>query len=172
MKQEINFYETQRMSLIYNIISIVFMLSMLIWVALQKPFDLAAVLITAGAVVFVELLFIFTKLDTKIDEYGVYVRMLPFQWKFAYYDWQDIENVSVKRFNGLTKFSGLGMKIPLFVLNKDQKTVRFSKFRDKVYLMGGNFGLQLELKNGKRVIISTKREEEIEEILDKRQKIN
>jgi hypothetical protein len=46
-----------------------------------------------------------------------------------------------------------------------RKIVKFSKFCNKACIISGNIGLQLELKNGKRVLLSTQWADEINDIL-------
>jgi hypothetical protein len=90
-------------------------------------------------------------------------------WKYKQFAWEDIENAYPRKYNPILEYGGwgyragwgvnLGTKIRVGIGSK-------SGFRKgTAYNMRGNIGLQLELKNGKKVLIGTQRGAEIEEIL-------
>jgi hypothetical protein len=96
------------------------------------------------------LLFVFMRLETVIDRKGCSVRYIPLLWKFRTISWDNVEKAYVRKYNPVTEFGGWGIK---------------SLRNSKAYNLYGNTGLQLELKNGKKILVGTQSPEEIEEIL-------
>lgn len=102
-------------------------------------------------------------LQTCINEKGVYVKYFPFQLKYKYFSWEKIESAKVRSYNPLIEFGGWGIKRTKF---------RFANFRFRTknsicYTVSGNKGLELILKNGKKVLIGTHSPNSLEETLDK-----
>ncbi|MDR2148276.1 MAG: hypothetical protein LBE91_17670 [Tannerella sp.] len=89
----------------------------------------------------------FTRLETVIDNNGISIRYFPSLWRYKTVVWDDIETIYIRKYNPL-------------INNRLSSSI--------VYKLYGNIGLQLELKNGKRILVGTQRSEEIEEILKQR----
>lgn len=97
-------------------------------------------LIVAGILpVGILLLFRTMRLDTTLSEAGVEVRFFPFVKK-RLYPWEDIQRAYLRRYNSLLEFGGWG--------------IRFGR-SGTAYNVAGKYGLQLELRNGKRLLIGT-----------------
>lgn len=105
-----------------------------------------ASLILAAAVIFTVL----SKLETQIKKDGVYVRFYPAHRKFKYYPWSEISKAYVRQYSPLGEYGGWGLK-------------GFSD--NKALNISGKTGFQLELKNGKKLLIGTQKPEEIKELL-------
>jgi len=105
-------------------------------------------------ILLVALLFIFLKLKTRIDEMGIHYQFYPFHLSYKTILWVNIEHISIRKYDGLTEFGGWGMKFSFF------------KKRGKCYTTKGDIGLQLELKNGKKILIGTQLKEELQRTLD------
>lgn len=113
-------------------------------------FNLAAFLWSGGLVLLIILLFLFMRLDTEIKGDGVYVRFFPFASKLKVYEWEDIDKAYVRKYRPLIEYGGWG--------------VRYGA-RGKALNVSGNQGLQLELKNGKKLLIGTRKPEELNAVL-------
>jgi len=99
------------------------------------------------AVVFI--LFLYLKLKTRIDEKGVYYQFFPFQWNSKFIPWKNIDKCYVRKYNAITEFGGWGIKFS------------FRKNIGKAVTTKGKIGLQLELKNGNKILIGTQKKEEL-----------
>ncbi|MDR3235409.1 MAG: DUF6141 family protein [Prevotellaceae bacterium] len=100
--------------------------------------------------VFVPLCMMFSKLTTQIKEDGVYVRGSIFNLVNEKYGWSLITKSYVRKYNPIGEYGGWG--------------IRRGK-SGEAYTVSGNMGLQLELTGGKKVLIGTRKAEEINEVL-------
>ncbi len=101
----------------------------------------------------VVLLFVNLKLKTRIDEKGIYYQFFPFHLSFRFVAWNTISNYSIRKYNGITEFGGWGMKRRIYG-------------KGRCYTTKGNIGLQIELTNGKQLLIGTQHKEELQRTLD------
>ncbi len=97
------------------------------------------------------LLFVLVKLETKVQEDGIYVRFFPFIPKFKFYPWETISVSVVRKYSPLMEYGGWG--------------VRWGR-NGTAYNVKGNKGLQLKFKNGKALLIGTQKAEELQRVLD------
>jgi len=163
MKQTINGYkETQRFTqwwivmllggtyvmLLYGFISQVFF---------NKPFgnnpasNQAFLLIFLGITLFYSL-FIFIKLDTQIKEDGIRTRFYPIHRQYRFYPWTEIASAEIRRYRPIAEYGGWG--------------VRYGwPGKGKAYNVSGKWGLQLEFKNGNKLLIGTKRPQQLKQAL-------
>ena len=88
------------------------------------------------------------KLETTITNNGISFRFYPIHLSFKYYSWEEIENAYVREYSPMREFGGWGFK--------------GSRDGIKAFNMSGNKGLQVDLKNGKRFLIGTKKKNEME----------
>ena len=102
----------------------------------------------------VVLLFINLKLKTRIDEEGIYYQFFPFHLSFKFAAWNTISKCHIRKYNALSEFGGWGLKFNFF------------KKKGKSFTTKGNIGLQLELTNGKKILIGTQHKEELQRTLD------
>ncbi|MDZ4668631.1 MAG: hypothetical protein SGJ00_12225 [bacterium] len=138
-----------------------------IWVVLSIPFiiflfgaitgkmqgeEQHSMLIANVIVAFVFVLFIFTKLETRIDELGITIRFFPFQRVYYYVKWEDVESCSVRTYKPLREYGGWGL--------------RYSFKNGKAYNVAGTKGLQLVLKSGNKFLIGTQNNKELSSFLD------
>lgn len=99
--------------------------------------------ITFITISLVFLLILSIRLKTKINEQGIYYQYFPIHFSQKFIPWQDLKEYYVIKYNSLTQFGGYGF--------------RRSFFRNKGTAMnvGGKYGIQLILKNGKKILIGT-----------------
>ncbi|MCL2247070.1 MAG: hypothetical protein FWC10_08185 [Lentimicrobiaceae bacterium] len=120
------------------------------------------------------ILFWVARLETSVTTNEIRVRFFPFTRSFEHYKWEDISNVSIQKIKyfkhggwGYRSKTGLGLRIGFDGI---KLTNYFSK--NIIYSVSGKYALQLELKNGKKVMIGTEREKEIETVVAKIERKN
>lgn len=109
------------------------------------------ILVTSGALL-LTVLFAFVRLDTAIEKDGVYYRFFPFQWHYKQISWDRISKSFVRQYNPITEYGGWGFRIGLFG-------------KGRAFNVSGNKGLQLIYDNGKKILLGTKRPQEIVQVL-------
>lgn len=96
------------------------------------------------------LFFILMRLDTVIDEESISVTLSPFgRRKIA---WKNVEKAYTRNYKPILEYGGWGIR---YGLGK----------KGMAYTVGGYQGLQLELSDGKKVLIGTKKASELTEFL-------
>ncbi|MCL2683109.1 MAG: DUF6141 family protein [Bacteroidales bacterium] len=118
----------------------------------DKPMSDTGLLLVFGVLLLITFLFICVRLQTYIDEDGVYVRFFPFRLTYKRYAWTEISKSYVKQYRPILKFGGWGFRYNL-------------SFREKAYSVSGRDGLELELVTGKKVLIGTQKPEKLTKIL-------
>lgn len=98
----------------------------------------------------VALLF-FSNLDTTISEKGIEVKYFPFHLRPRLFAWDEIAKANVREYKPLIEYGGWGL--------------RGLSPRNRAYNVSGNKGLQLEFTDGCRLLIGTKKPDEIKEVL-------
>ena len=99
-------------------------------------------------------LFRILKLETHIDDTGVYYRFRPFQREARAIKPEDIISFEVKKYSPLKDYGGWGVRMG-------------SHGKGKAYNVSGNQGVLFELKNGKKFMLGTQNPELIRSALDK-----
>jgi len=168
MEEELEFQERQRFKYWWIILLIMFpIIVMFISITIYqlstgKPFgdkpmsDTMAIVTPILFVLFTAILtviFYFMRLDTVINEEGVYERLFPNQLKFGFTPWDNISDACVIKMNPMLKFSALGNNNGLI--------------GGKTYYLLGNKVLRLTLNNNKKIYIGTEQPEELTEFLEK-----
>ncbi|WP_299668617.1 hypothetical protein [uncultured Polaribacter sp.] len=112
-------------------------------------------LISIVAIVASVALIFFFKLKTRIDETGIHYQFFPFHLKLKSIKWNDIEMATVRKYDPIGEYGGWGVKGG-FLWNKK---------KGRCMNVSGNLGIQLELKNGKKLLIGTQKKEEAINVL-------
>jgi len=103
------------------------------------------------------LVFVFSiKLETSISDDGICYRFYPFQFNTTWVEWEDLADAHLREFNALYEYGGWGIRVGN---SKNNRAVTTST--------SGNIGLQLEFKNGSRLLIGTTKPKEIKQVLNK-----
>lgn len=91
-------------------------------------------------------------LNTKIDARGVHIQFWPFYIKSKLFSWSEIESINVIKYNPILDYGGWGYRF---------------NFRGKGIALNvkGNQGIQLRLKNGKKLLIGTQKPDEVRQII-------
>lgn len=120
----------------------------------DKPMSDTGIVIATVLTIFLTLIFISFRLDTQIKKDGIYVRFFPFHFRFKHYPWDSLTKSYVRQYSAITEFGGWGLRLGLFG-------------KGKAYNVSGDQGLQLEFKSNKKLLIGTKKAEELTEVLNK-----
>ena len=93
-------------------------------------------------------LFYKIKFKTRIDNEGIYYQFYPFHLKEKRIGWNEIDKIYVRKYKPIMEYGGWG--------------IRFKPFKkDIAYNIWGNWGLQIEKSNGKKILLGTQRPEDI-----------
>lgn len=109
------------------------------------------ILIGGGAIVLVAALLFFTRMNTRIDVNGIRVMYKPFVWGEKQWTWGEVQKAYVRQYSPLWEYGGWG--------------VRYTINNGKAYNVRGDFGLQLELTNGKKILLGTQQPDELKRVL-------
>ncbi|MDC7998790.1 hypothetical protein [Gilvibacter sediminis] len=110
-----------------------------------------SIAITLGMIVY---LLVLLRLETRIDEQGISYGFEPLPGKMNHKSWDEIENLYVREYSPIGEYGGWGYR------------VSFSKSTGRAYNVSGNLGIQIELKNGRRVLVGTRKKEEAEAVIN------
>jgi len=116
---------------------------------------LLGIIVLIGAMILIYGLIFSLKLKTRIDEKGIHFRFIPFHFTSRMVSWSDIEKGYVRNYEAISEYGGWGIK--------GGKLWR--KSNGVAYNVKGDIGLQLELKNGKKILIGTQKQEEMNRVL-------
>ncbi|WP_171032521.1 hypothetical protein [Winogradskyella algicola] len=111
---------------------------------------------TLSIVVIATGLIFFFKLSTRIDEKGIYYKFFPFQFKPKLIEWQEINKAYVRNYDAITEYGGWGLK----------GGALWNKSKGRAINVSGDIGIQLQLKNGKKLLIGTQKKEEAIRVLE------
>lgn len=118
------------------------------------PEDLQGQLLIAGSLILTFALIFLFNLKTVVDENGVHYKFFPFHISFKKVSWYDIQECYVRKYNPIKEYGGWGIKI---VPSKNSNA----------YNIKGNVGIQIVLKNGKKILIGTQKPDEAQNIINK-----
>lgn len=90
------------------------------------------------------------RLDTEIGVKGIKVRLFPIQFKFRFYEWKEIHSSIVRTYKPIAEYGGWGFR---------------GRYNNRVLSLSGNQGLQLEFKDGKKLLINTQKGKELTDAL-------
>ncbi len=93
-------------------------------------------------------------LKTRIDEQGISYQYFPFHWIYKTISWSEIELVSIRKYNAISEYGGWGFRFG------------FLTKKGMALTTSGIIGLQLELKNGKKILIGTHNKEGLKEVIE------
>ncbi len=90
-------------------------------------------------------------LKTKIDNEKIEFTFRPFINKPKIFKWSDIEKAYVRKYKSIREYGGWGIRY---------------RWHSRAYNVSGNYGLQLHLKSGKKILIGTQKPEELSKFLE------
>ena len=89
---------------------------------------------------------------TQIRTDGIYIRFSPFQPSFKKYYWDNIEELYIRKYDALKEYYGWGIRYGPMGIG---------------YIVSGDTGIQIVFNDNNRVLISTQRPEEFQNILSR-----
>jgi hypothetical protein len=98
-------------------------------------------------------IFAFARLDTQVDAEGIRYRFTPFHFKTRFLPWSKISKSYVRKYNAILEYGGWGIRITGL------------RRKGRAFNVSGNMGLQLELDNGRKILLGTRRPDELKEVL-------
>ena len=120
----------------------------------DRPGSDAELFIPAAIAGLILILFIFLKLETRITKDGVYVRFRPFHSSFRHYSFASLSKSFVRKYSPILEYGGWGLRYGF-------------AGKGSALNVSGNKGLQLITIDGKKMLIGTRRPDEITETLTK-----
>jgi len=102
-------------------------------------------------IVLLLLLFLTASLKTCLDKEGIKIKFPPFRFRYLKISWNEIEHCQVRKYRPMLEYVGWGLRYGV---------------RSKAYSVGGNTGIEILLRNGKRIIIGTQRAEEAKKMVN------
>ena len=94
----------------------------------------------------------FMKLVTEVRKEGIYLRFIPFHFKWVKIDYTDIKQFESIKYNPMRDYGGWGIKWGP---------------KGKAYNISGNLGVKLMLNDGKRIMIGSQRPDQMVEAISK-----
>ncbi|MBB2150838.1 hypothetical protein [Pedobacter gandavensis] len=118
----------------------------------DQPMSNTALLISVFVLLLITFLFVILRLETRINNNGVYVRFYPFHLSFRYFPWESINLAKVRKYSPIMEFGGWGIRFGLIT-------------KGRALNVSGNQGLQLEFNNYQKLLIGTHKPEELKQAL-------
>ncbi len=94
------------------------------------------------------------KLNTSIDEVGVHYQFFPFHFSTKSIRWDEIEECYVRTYSPIKEYGGWGYRISI---GKNGKVLNVK----------GNKGIQIALKNNKRLLLGTQMENDAQGVISR-----
>jgi hypothetical protein len=154
MKENSTFYEKQSFRQWWLWLILIFVLGFTIYnfVDNNESFSTGEMIASFAVTAIIFILFFIIKLETKIDELGVRVRLFPFHLQFKYFPWKTIRKGYIREYSPIGEYGGWGLRLGLFG-------------KGKAYNVSGNMGLQLVFNNNKKLLIGTQKSQEMRKFL-------
>jgi hypothetical protein len=111
-----------------------------------------AVFLSLIVPVLVVVLFRLLRMETRIMQDCIQFRFFPFHWKFRNLPKKLLSNVYVKKYRPLMDYGGWGIRWNLFG-------------KGRAYNVSGNEGIQIEFKDGRKLLIGTQEPDAIAHVL-------
>ncbi|GAA4376011.1 hypothetical protein GCM10023186_09410 [Hymenobacter koreensis] len=99
---------------------------------------------------FIAFLLLTLRLEIRLDETGVHYRLAPLHRSWRHKAWAEISRVQVRSYDPLGEYGGWGLK---------------GTSRNRALNIAGSEGLQLELRDGTRLLLGTQRPAELRQAL-------
>jgi len=100
------------------------------------------------------LLFLLAELETEINDTEVAYKFFPFVLRKVKVSWSNVEKAFIRKYSAVTEYGGWGYRIGLFG-------------HGRALNISGDMGLQLILKSGKKLLIGTRRPDDVEKAIHK-----
>jgi hypothetical protein len=155
------FKEEQRFNqlwlIILMIISVLVPIAIIIGTYLKDPnsFSSSELIVLLSVIILASGIIFLFKLSSRIDEKGIHYKFFPFHWSYKIITWNEIDKAYIRTYDALSEYGGWGLKGGSL----------WNKAKGKAINVSGDIGIQLELKNGKKLLIGTQKLEEAKNVL-------
>lgn len=119
----------------------------------NNPISNTGLLIFIGFWICFLLFFYFINLKTTVDETGITFQFFPFHLKSKHVPFEAVEKIYVRHYSPILDFGGWGLRISL-------------TGKGRAYTTSGKQGIQLILKDGKKILIGTHQMEQAQYTLE------
>lgn len=116
---------------------------------------LSEVIATISITLLVSILIFLFKLNTRIDAEGIHYQFFPFHLKLKTITWGEISKAYIRKYDAISEYGGWGLKGGFF----------WKKSKGTAINVSGDMGIQLELNNGKKILLGTNQEEKARQVL-------
>ena len=117
----------------------------------SQPASTPILIITGFIPLVMILLYYISRFETIVDDDGILYKFYPFHLKYHRIRWKEIAHCYVRKYQAITEFGGWGIR-----LGND----------GRAYNVAGDNGLQVELKNGGKVLFGTQKADELRQALE------
>lgn len=100
----------------------------------------------------VMLLFRTLNLRTEIDENGITYQFYPFHRNPRKIEWESLENCHTRKYKPISEYGGWGLRMGT---------------KGGAYNVKGDQGIQMNFKNGKKLLIGTQKPEKAQEVINR-----
>lgn len=115
----------------------------------QSPAPLAVLIGALIALIISLWVYFSSKLEVRIEKDGIHYRFFPIIYKDKYISREEIQLFEIRQFKAKREYGGRGVRNG------------FLHKWGKAFIVNGNTGLQLYLRNGKKVLFGTQRSQAI-----------
>lgn len=155
------FKEEQRFNqpwlIILILLSVLLSIGIILKTYLNNPrsYSNIELILKIGFIILLGALIFLFKLNTRIDEKGIHYQFFPFHWSFIVVKWSEIDSAYVRNYRALYEYGGWGLR----------SGTLWNKSKGKAINVSGNIGIQLKLKNGKKLLIGTQKQNDAKSVL-------
>lgn len=162
------FKETQQFNQWWLIVLMIFVLLTSFYSIFQEYQNLdksdggriIALIITIIIILIVNIIIFSLKLKTRIDEKGITYQFFPIHLKSKIIAWSDLNKCYVRKYSPIKEYGGWGLRGGWRKSNK--LGIRTS---GRAYNVKGNNGIQLEFKDGRKLLFGTQELEKAKQVL-------
>ena len=123
-------------------------------IKMSNSYKSITILAVSAMIVGLVIVFIHSiKLKTRIDEKGISYQFFPVHLKTRIILWTDLSKCYVRKYSPIAEYGGWGIRG--FI----KKGLVGFRGKGKAYNIRGNMGIQLEFKDGSRLLIGTQNSE-------------
>lgn len=124
----------------------------------DSPAPNAMLIVMFFAMIIVNWVFFSMKFEVWIDQEGIHYRFFPLIFKNQFISKEEILRFEIRKCSPIRDYGGWGIRRG------------FGRKWGRAYIVSGNIGLQLYLKNGKKVLFGTQRSQAIMYAMDEMMK--
>lgn len=98
-------------------------------------------------------------LYTRIDEIGIHYKFSPLQRKMNIITWSNMNRIYVRKYSAIMEYGGWGFRGLI-----RSKILGIGK-HGRAFNVSGNMGIQIEILNDEKILIGTKKPDEVTNVL-------